>query len=182
MRVAHEGTTTDGREYVLRYPMLDDVDSATEYVNRLSQERTFVTYQGETVTREEEVRFIEGWLQKIGERNGVFLFLIVDGIVQGACGIETKRLSERHVATLGLSIDASMRGQGLGKLLMETTIEEAIRHIDGLRIITLTVKEPNERAQGLYTKLGFKEFGRLPGGTRQNGEFVDEIYMYKNVI
>jgi RimJ/RimL family protein N-acetyltransferase len=60
-------------------------------------------------------------------------------------------------------------------------IAEAEAHMEGLRIIELSVFANNERAHRLYQNQGFIEFGRLPGGILRRGEYVDHIYMYKPV-
>lgn len=176
-----EGTTRDGRAYIVRRPSLDDVDSALTYINRLSSEQTFVSFQGEQLTHEDEQKFIERAIEHYENRTGVHLFLMVDGAVMGICGVDAKPRSESHVGDLGISLDASVRGEGLGRMLMEETLALAEQHITDLRLITLTVKGPNAIARSLYEKLGFTTFGCLPHGTMHQGEFVDEIYMYRPV-
>jgi RimJ/RimL family protein N-acetyltransferase len=88
--------------------------------------------------------------------------------------------TESHVGTFGLSIDASVRGKGLGEALMRAVLDEAVK-LPGIRIIELKVKAPNAVARALYEKLGFIEYGLLPLGTQHQGAFVDEVMMYKNV-
>lgn len=176
-----EGTTKDGRSYIIRHPEIGDIESAWKYINRLSQERTFVSFQGEDISLEDEEKFVKSKIKDIQQHEGMALFLVVDGAVQGICSIECKPRSESHVGTLGLSLDISVRGEGLGRKLMESVIEEA-RTVTGLRVIVLTIKSPNTIAYSLYKKLGFEEFGILPGGTKHQDAFVDEIYMYKNIV
>ena len=181
MSVVKEGTTKDGIAYIIRHPEIGDVESAWKYANRLSQERTFINFQGEEITLEDEEKFIEKHVKAISEHNGMMLFVVADGEVMGVCGVEMKGLADKHIGVLGLSLDASLRGQGLGRILMESVLTEAARTIERLKIIVLQVKAPNTLAHALYEKLGFKEYGRLPNGSSQNGELVDEILMYKNV-
>ena len=119
-------------------------------------------------------------VEAIEKGEGTTLFLVVEGEVQGICGISRNLRSGAHVGTLVLSLDHSVRGKGLGQTLMEETLEDASR-IKGLRTVVLTVKSPNDVALSLYKKLGFEEFGMLPGGTKHRDEYVDEIYMYKNI-
>lgn len=181
MSIMKEGTTQNGTKYVIRHPERGDIESAWKYANRLSQERTFVSFQGEEITLEDEEKFITGRIEAIEKGTGTAMFLVADDAVQGICGIDLKPRSEKHVAILGLSVDVSMRGEGLGRLLMESALEDARQRVTGLKIVELTVKSPNDIARSLYKKLGFVEFGTLPQGTMHRGELVDEIYMYKNM-
>ncbi len=177
MRIVTEGTTKNGTPYTIRYPEIADVESAWRYINRLSKERTFVRVQGEEVTLEEEQKFITKLIEKVEVGKAAALFLIVNGEVHGLCNIEMQDKTESHIAKLGLGVDAASRGQGFGRLLMETTIDEA-KKLEGLQKIILTVKAPNSLAKSLYEKLGFVEFGMLPKGTRHQGELVDSHHMY----
>lgn len=181
MPIVKEGRTKDERPYVIRYPQSDDVQGVWEYINKLSKERTYVRFQGEDIPIEQEERFIAEEMKKIAELKGVLLFLIVDQKVHGICGIRLHDKTESHVGTLGISIDESVRGQGLGEILMQEAVAEAARKLPGIRMIELKVKAPNRVALALYKKLGFMEYGKLPEGTQHRGKFVDEIFMYKLV-
>ncbi len=177
MRVFHEGTTKDGREYSIRHPRIEDAESACRYINRLSQEQTFVRMQGEEVTLEEEHKFISKLVGNISAQKGVAVILTIDEEVHGICNVELGEKTEKHIATLGLGVDASSRGHGFGRLLIETAIGEA-KKLPGIAKIVLTVKGPNDLARSLYSKLGFVEFGVLPKGTSHRGEQVDQHYMH----
>ena len=45
----------DGREIVFRYPQKEDAEAMARYINTLSKERTFISFQGEQITLEFEV-------------------------------------------------------------------------------------------------------------------------------
>jgi RimJ/RimL family protein N-acetyltransferase len=180
MDVVQEGTAKDGTEFLIRYPETGDVESVWKYINRLSKERTFIRFQGEEIPIEKEEEYIAKRMREIQEGKDVTLFLVVDGEVQGISGIEMQDRTESHIGVFGLSIDASVRGKGLGETLMRAVMEES-KKLKGLKIITLKVKAPNEVAIALYTKLGFVEHGRLPLGTQHQGAFIDEAMMYKTV-
>lgn len=180
MKIVKEGTTANGTAYTIRYPERTDIESAWKYINRLSKERTFVRVQGEAVSLEEEREFIEKLIEKTEKNKAVALCLIVENEINGLCNIEMHDKTESHIATLGVAVDSTMRGQGLGRLLMEASIEEA-KKLPGLRKIILNVAGPNSLAQSLYVKLGFIEYGNLPEGTQHRGEFVDQRYMYLSV-
>lgn len=181
MHTVLEGTTKSGEPYIIRYPEASDTLSVWEYVNRLSKERTFVRFQGEVVSLESEEKFVTDILEKIQKHLNVTLFLLVGGNVQGISSIQMQSKTESHVGILGISIDKSIRGQGLGKILMQAVISEASTHLNGLRLITLKLKAANTTALSLYKKLGFKKYGRLPCGTQHRGQYMDEILMFKKL-
>ncbi|MGD9712348.1 MAG: GNAT family N-acetyltransferase, partial [Thermomicrobiales bacterium] len=57
----------------------------------------------------------------------------------GSCGVIRKPLAETHVGVLGVSVTLEFRGHGIGGALIDAAISEATEHIDGLRIIELSV-------------------------------------------
>ena len=52
-KVAYQGKTSKGKELIIRYPNKDDAQLMREYINTLSEERTFIRFQGEKVSLEE---------------------------------------------------------------------------------------------------------------------------------
>jgi diaminopimelate decarboxylase len=81
----------------------------------------------------------------------------------------------RHVATLGIAIEAAWRSRGVGSLLMS----EAVRWARGNAIekIVLSVYPHNAAAVALYRKFGFVEEGRLVRQSRKSYGYEDEILM-----
>ena len=67
-----------------------------------------------------------------------------------------------HVGGVGITIAKDYRGEGIGKILMQSLLDEAENYIPQLRIITLGVYEDNPPALEMYKKLGFQEYGRFP--------------------
>ncbi len=61
---------------------------------------------------------------------------------------------------VSIGVVADVRGQGLGTLLLEALIEEAMRR--ALPALSLSV-EPDNPAMALYQRLGFVTVGRLSG-------------------
>ncbi len=179
--IAEEGLSKQGAAYTICYLSADDVEGVWEYINKLSQERTYIRFQGEKISLEDEEKHIQKKIREISENKSVVLLLLVDNKVHGICNIDLHDRTESHIASLGLSVDQTIRGQGLGKKLLHNSIEEAKKKLTGLRIITLEVKQPNTIAISLYKKFGFEQYGYLPQGTTHQDEFVDEVLMYKCV-
>lgn len=166
---------------VIRHMDKDDAEPMRIYINKLSKEKTFVTFQGEEVTVEEERDYIVGAIKKIENGEMVKLILIVDGLVAGIAESSLGIRTHSHVGGLGLSLDSSVRGMGLGRMLLEATINEAKKELKSLRMIELTVFDMNEVAVKLYKSVGFKEVARIPEKIFYKGAYVDEIVMILKV-
>lgn len=83
-----------------------------------------------------------------------------------------------HRAYLGMSIRQKCTGMGLGSFMMEIALEQA--KMNGFEQVELGVFSDNERAQGLYRKYGFKEYGRTPRAFKlKDGSYRDEIIMVR---
>lgn len=75
-------------------------------------------------------------------------------------------VDEVHISTL--AVHPSFRGLGIGRMLLEETLDQSARR--GAEIATLEVRISNAVAINLYQKLGFEVVGRRPGYYRDNGE------------
>ncbi len=84
-----------------------------------------------------------------------------------------------HVCNCGYVVSASARGRGVGALMCEHSQEEAVS--SGFRAMQFNlVAASNERAVGLWKKMGFRIVGTLPGAFRHpRFGFVDAHVMYK---
>ena len=169
------------RKVVIRHMDKDDAEPLREYINKLSKEQTFITFQGEEVTVEEERDYIVGAIKKIENGEMVKLLLIVEGVVVGTAESSLGVRTHSHVGGLGLSIDSTVRGMGLGRLLLNATISEAKKELKGLRMIELTVFEMNEVAITLYKSVGFKEVACIPEKIFYKGVYDNEIVMILKV-
>jgi RimJ/RimL family protein N-acetyltransferase len=172
------GKTSSNVDYVIRYPKISDVNSAYQYINKLSKEKTYIRFQGEKISYEDEKKWLIKRIKDIKNKKTITLFLIINYKICGICNIDLHDKTESHVGALGLSIDKTMRNQGLGKILIETTIKETKKKLKKLKIITLDVMDPNKKALSLYKKSGFKQYGFLPKGTTYRNRLVDRISMY----
>jgi len=181
-KIVYQGKSTkSGKQIIFRYPTKDDLKSAWEYINMLSKEQTFINYQGEEITLEMEEKWLEGEIKKISEEKAVQLFVYANNKIVGISGISMKDKAEMHIGNFGISLAKEFRGEGIGTLLMEQVLKEAGKNLKDLKIIILGVFENNPIAKKLYKNMGFVEFGNLPKGLIRKGEFIDHIYMYKEV-
>ena len=182
VKVVFEGKSDKGVDIIIRYPIKDDAKTMYEYINTLSTERTFIRFQGEQVSLEHETKFLNSQLERIAKEESVQLHVLSGNKIIGISEIDMKDKVERHVGALGISIAKEYRGQGIGSLLMKLVIEEAIKNIPQLRIITLGVFSNNSLAKDMYKKFGFVEYGNLPSGVKLGDKYVGHIYMYKKLI
>lgn len=93
-------------------------------------------------------------------------------------GISPRR-AVMHVGTLGLSVRADARGQGVGEALLEAALEWA--PTAGISRVELYVYVRNEAARKLFAKHGFAEEGRRRNFIREGDAFLDDVVMAKLV-
>jgi RimJ/RimL family protein N-acetyltransferase len=168
-------------EIVFRYISLEDYKAMADYINMLSDEKTFITYQGEKIKYENEEKFVIGQIKNIENHKAVMILALHNDKIIGISGIDLKPRVENHVGVFGITIAKEFRGDGIGKLLMQLAIEEAIKNLTGLKIIILGVLANNPIAKSLYQKMGFIEYGNLPKGIKYRDEIVDHLEMYLNI-
>ena len=108
-----------------------------------------------------------------------FVAICSDTVI-GWCDILLKpRPAMRHTGVLGIGVLSSYRGQGIGKALLETTLNAAKNK--GLTRIELYVRTDNERAIKLYEKFGFVVEGvlrkhMLIGGAYRESYLMSVLY------
>lgn len=180
-QVVYQGKTSKTNEAIIRYPTKDDAQAMCDYINTLSKEKTFIRFQGENISLEDETKYLNSQLEKIAKNETVQLLVFVENKLIGISSIDMKDKVDRHVGVFGISIAKEFRGEGIGSLLMKTVIDEAINNIPQLEIITLGVFSNNSLAFEMYKKFGFVEYGNLPKGVKLQDSYVDHIYMYKTV-
>ncbi len=166
---------------IIRYPARYDAQALCDYINTLSKEQTYIRFQGEQITLEDEAKYLDGQLDKIAKKQAVQLLVFSNNQLIGIAGIDMKDKTESHEGVFGISLAKDYRGEGIGKILMRLVLEEAESNLPQLRIITLGVFSNNSLAMEMYKKFGFKEYGRLPKGVLHRGEYVDHVYMYKSI-
>ncbi len=101
-----------------------------------------------------------------------------DGEVVGSAGVHPvgPALRRRHVLTLGISVERTAQGQGVGSALMAAICDYADRWAGALRI-ELTVYTDNAAAIALYRKFGFETEGTHRAYALRDGEYVDALAM-----
>ncbi len=180
-KIIFEGHTRSGLAVTLRYPHQDDTYALWEFINTLSQEQTYILIQGVEISLESEQHYVQRMLEHIAAGQLVQILAFSADRLIGNTEIRLGTFTSSHVGSLGIAIAQPYRGQGLGELLMHTVYSEAVACLEGLRVVTLSVFGNNPAAIHLYRKVGFVEYGLLPGGYRHRDQYVDSIYMMKSV-
>lgn len=176
-----ETKTKSGKTVSFRYPTIDDAKILMEYINKISTEKSFILFQGEQQTLEEEIKWLKGKLELITKNKCAFIVAFIDDKLIASSEITLKSLAQGHIGSFGITVSKECRGEGIGKNLMKLVTKEAIEKIKNLKIIELEVFGSNIIAQNLYKKMGFIEYGRLLKGLKRRGKFDDAILMYKKV-
>lgn len=181
MKIIYKGKTKNGREITVRYAVASDVDELLRFINELSDERTFITYQGEKETLKSETKYLKEKLKAIKDKKSVQLLVFCNGKLVGESEIHMMEKTQRHIGVFGITVSQDLRREGIGKLLMDLIFREAKKNIPEIKIVTLDVYSTNDVARGLYKKMGFTEYGILPNGISKIGKFEDMVLMYKNI-
>ena len=171
----------ENRKVVIRHMDKDDAEPMREYINKISKEQTYITFQGEELTIDDELEHVEDATKKINKGIYIKLLLFVDGKLAGISEVGLGVRTHSHVGGLGLSLDSSVRGMGLGRLFLETLLDVVKKELKGLRMIELSVFVNNEIAINLYKSCGFAEVARIPEKIFYKGNYVDEIIMILKV-
>ena len=101
--------------------------------------------------------------------------VVVDGQIVGSAGVTVVggRRKVAHRARFGISMLQEYWGMGIGRALMEASVDCARRA--GYAQLELEVVADNERALSLYRRTGFEEYGRNPRGYRSAAAGYQEL-------
>jgi len=167
---------SDGRACVLRAMVEEDAAAIVEMLPKTHAETDFVNYfPGEfDWSVEQEREFLR---KRFENPLSVSISAEVDGRMIGLCGAAAPEFQRmHHQAELGLVILKEFWHQGIGRRMMEVTIEWGRRV--GLHKMYLRVYDYNERATRLYEALGFIEEARLREDIRRaDGSFAGTVFM-----
>jgi len=82
-----------------------------------------------------------------------------------------------HLATFySLITNPAERGKGVAKQLFLKGIELLPERTE---FLLLQVQTDNEPAKAMFSKLGFKEYGLLPKAFKRDGEYKDNVLMFR---
>jgi L-amino acid N-acyltransferase YncA len=153
----------------------EDVDALMEFFASVPEgDRTFFKEDVSDAT------VIAGWVA-VADRHR--LIALVDGRVVGYVAVLKQLGWSSHVGELRLVVDPDYRQKGIGRLLAQRAVCEALEL--GVVKLVVDVVAGQDRLRDMFTKLGFEQEGRLRRHVRSaSGEthdllvlshFVDEL-------
>ena len=146
----------------------------SDYVSRLVAEKLDTILLNHEISPAEEEETIRRFA---ADEHSVFLLALDGERVVGMLDIRGhEHPAKRHWGVFGMSVDASYRGQGVGRRLLERGIAEA-RSWPGFCRLELGVTPWNTRAIELYERLGFVHEGVKRKAINLRGEPEDDLLM-----
>ncbi|PHM69267.1 GNAT family N-acetyltransferase [Xenorhabdus kozodoii] len=122
----------------------------------------------------------EMWRERLKlntQEGGIDFVAEVDGKVVGTIGLFTyTNPRRRHTVNIGLGVDATYFGKGVGSKLVAFVIDYAFNWLGCIRI-ELEVFVDNEKAIALYKKFGFEVEGIQRMQSFRNGQYCDVMGM-----
>lgn len=171
-----EFTLKDGLKVTLKTPKPEEAEAVISFMTKLfAQTDYFLSspedYEGKV---EGEKRFLEGFK----DNDDYFIAAYADGEIIGDCSLNfCKHHKDKHRCSLGIGVDKTYWGRGLGNLFMDEIIRLA-EEKENIEQIELGVADCNERALRLYEKKGFSRTGVIPKAFKQkDGSYFDEVMM-----
>ena len=169
----------NGEKAIIRSARAADAEALKDLRETTSRETHFMARDPEDGPM--NLENIRNGLQSMEESERGFLVtaFLGDDII-GDLGVTEVRphVKYKHRAYLGMSIRQKYTGMGLGSRMMEIALQQA--KANGFEQVELGVYADNERAQGLYKKMGYVEWGRSPRAFKlTDGTYVDEIQMVR---
>ncbi len=158
----------------VRVSTLDDIPYLNAWLNDPSVLRWFPMVDAREV--EDSVRIWTGYI-----RLKSALTISLDGRPVGMANLYISPFQKlAHQCLFSIMIDESLRGQGLGTILMQHLIEFAKKE-HKIEILHLEVYDKNP-AIGLYKKVGFKEYGHHPKFIKLGkDDYVDKVLMQREL-
>ena len=177
MRYAETVLLKGGVELLVRNAVASDARALRDIMQRTHAETDYLlSYPDEqSVDDEQEARSLE---ETERSSNEVELIAVIDGRIVGSAGVLAVRSRRKvaHRARFGISVLKDYWGMGIGRVLMEASIDCARQA--GYTQLELEVVADNERAVSLYRCAGFEEYGRNPRGYRSEAVGYQElVYM-----
>ena len=101
----------------------------------------------------------------------------LDGVVAGGVAVTPVSLREcyRGVVEHSVYVDASARGRGVGRALLERLIAEAPAH--GIWTIQTAIMAGNAASLGLHESVGFRVVGRRERIAQRDGVWHDTVLL-----
>jgi L-amino acid N-acyltransferase YncA len=171
-------TSRAGTEVVLRGPRWSDLDDLLELHNELIEEEAMIG-DDKAVTRDQQVDRHAETMKDVENGRAVVVIAEANGKAMGMANARNRGGRLRHTAGLGVFVRRAYRGQGIGSEMMRELETQARKN--GVEVLYLEVYSISPAVE-LYKRLGYTEYGRLLGGIKYRGGYVDTVSMYKRIV
>ncbi|MEB2264900.1 MULTISPECIES: GNAT family N-acetyltransferase [Priestia] len=169
-------TLKNGIGVSIREAAPKDAEKMIAFYNRVGGESDFLSFgEGEFLTPLSEY---ELFLASVKQEQNALIVVAEkeEKIISIASITSSQNPRNKHVGTLGIVVEKSYSGLGLGRQLMIELIEWARTHKQTKKI-ELVTREDNQRAISLYRKLGFQPEGLKEKDTYINGVYYNTMLM-----
>ena len=169
-------TLKNGIGISIREAAPKDAEKMIAFYNRVGGESDFLSFgEGEFLTPLSEN---ELFLASVKQEQNALIVVAEkeEKIISIASITSSQNPRNKHVGTLGIVVEKSYSGLGLGRQLMIELIEWA-RTNKQTKKIELVTREDNKRAISLYRELGFQTEGLKEKDTYINGVYYNTMLM-----
>jgi len=170
-------TSRAGTEVVLRQPRWSDLDDLLELHNELIEEEAMIGGD-KALTRDQQVDRHAETMKDVEKGRSAVVIAEANGKAVGVANARNRGGRLRHTAGLGVFVRKAYRGQGIGSEMMRE-LETQARKND-VEVLYLEVYSISPAIE-FYKRLRYTEYGRLPGGIKYRGGYVDTVSMYKRI-
>ncbi len=123
------------------------------------------------------------WLEDSPQKE-IFVGAFAGNVMIGQAALKRERTTnrkQRHKAWLwGMYVHPRYRSQGVGREIAVKLLQAA-RGMKGLEIIKLAATSTNNRALGLYRRVGFRHYATEPKALLVKGRYYDFEYLMIDV-
>jgi len=176
-------TLKNGQEACIRTATEEDVEQILDYTQAMFQDDRYFLLTAEEAKEQWTVENSrERIISAADDANAISVVTEIQNQVVSLAHVKCRvKLRNRHVGKTGIGVLPEYRGAGLGAAIMQVMIDWA-QNNPVIEKLFLEVWDFNDRAFGLYEKMGFIVEGRRIREAKFGpGDYADEILMYKDV-
>lgn len=169
----------DDTECILRSPNENDAEKMLEYLKMTSGETHFMTRYPEEVniTIDNEIKMLK---DNLNSNTDLMIAAFINDDLAGNASISciTNHIKLKHRGSFGISIKEKYWNLGIGNTLINEILNQC--KLMGYEQVELGVFSDNYKAQAIYKKYGFEEWGTTKNAFKlKDGTYRDEILMGK---
>ncbi|GEK90519.1 GNAT family N-acetyltransferase [Alkalibacterium kapii] len=165
---------------IIREAIPSDAEAIIDLLNETATQTGYLTQGADDLSL--SLKDQEKQLDLIydSSNNVVFVASVQNEIIGIASISASLKPKIKHIGEVGIVIDQSYWGMGLGQMMMEELLSWA-EETETLGRLELKVQERNQRARHLYEKLGFKLEAVMERGVKDKERYLDVCLMSKMI-